>query len=121
MKSLDTDALFNEWNAALKTQDAERVVALYSQSAILLPTLSNQVCRSPQEIKDYFSQFLKLRPQGRIVEADSRRFGEIAINSGVYTFEFEEETLVSARFTFVYHWDGENWKIIEHHSSRFPE
>ena len=54
-------------------------------------------------------------------ESNVRRFGDIAINSGVYTFTFKDGVSVQARFTYVYQWDGERWMIIEHHSSAMPE
>jgi hypothetical protein len=50
-----------------------------------------------------------------------RVFGQIAINSGIYTFSFNDGASVQARYTFVYRWNGERWMIIEHHSSQMPE
>lgn len=52
-----------------------------------------------------------------------RLFGAIAINSGVYTFTFKasEPKKVQARFTFVCQWMGDEWRIIEHHSSGMSE
>ena len=35
-------ALFDLWNQALQTGDARKVVALYAERSILLPTLSNK-------------------------------------------------------------------------------
>jgi uncharacterized protein (TIGR02246 family) len=114
-------SLFDEWNEALKTGDAKKVTNLYDTDAILLPTVSNKVRHNHKEIEDYFIHFLSNNPVGKIVEANIRIFDSLAINSGVYTFTFKNETSVSARFTFVYKRNGENWKIIEHHSSQMPE
>lgn len=50
-----------------------------------------------------------------------RVFGDLAINSGLYTFTFADGSTVAARFTFVYRRSGDRWQIIEHHSSRMPE
>ena len=114
-------ALFDKWNAALQTGEPKNVVALYETNAILLPTVSNQVRHNHAEIEDYFVAFCAKGPQGKIDESNVRTFGDVAINSGVYTFTFKDGAQVQARFTYVYRWNGQDWKIIEHHSSAMPE
>lgn len=113
--------LFEEWNKALQTGNPETVAALYEYNAILLPTVSNKVRHNHEEIIDYFVHFLKKEPVGKIDEANIRIFGDIAINSGVYTFTLKGGQSVTARYTYVYRWNGQSWKIIEHHSSQLPE
>ena len=118
----DIASLFDEWNSALQTGNPKNVAALYEEgTAILLPTISNRVRHNHEEIEDYFVQFLAKGPKGRIDEANIRIFGQLAINSGLYTFAFEDGSAVQARFTFVYRWNGERWMIVEHHSSGMPE
>jgi uncharacterized protein (TIGR02246 family) len=114
-------ALFEQWNNALQTHIPKNITALYKDNAVLLPTISNNVCRSHQEIEDYFINFMALGPVGKIDLANIRIFDRIAINSGVYTFTFKDGKTVEARFTFVYQWDGRRWLIISHHSSQMPE
>ena len=97
------------------------MTALYAEDAILLPTVSNQVRHNHAEINDYFVNFLKKGPSGEIDESNVRIFDNLAINSGVYTFSFSDGSKVQARFTYVYHHNGSEWKIIEHHSSQLPE
>lgn len=112
---------FEAWNSALQTGEPGNVAALYASDGILLPTLSNKVRHNHEEIKDYFVHFLAKGPVGKIDEANVRLFGEIAINSGVYTFTFKDGSAAQARFTFVYRKDGDRWMITEHHSSQMPE
>ncbi len=114
-------SLFDQWNSALQTGDPKKVAALYASNGILLPTVSNKVRRTPSEIEDYFVHFLAKGPQGKIDQANVRTFADIAINSGVYTFSFNDGAKVQARYTFVYRWNGMIWQIIEHHSSQMPE
>jgi len=114
-------ALFDEWNNALQTGDPEKVTALYETNGILLPTVSNKVRHNHAEIEDYFVHFLAKGPQGKIDESNIRTFGQIAINSGIYTFSFKDGSSVQARFSFVYRWNGQRWMIVEHHSSITPE
>jgi len=121
MSKNEITALFDEWNDALQTGDPKQVAALYETNGILLPTVSNKVRHNHAEIEDYFVHFLAKGPMGKIDESNVRTFGEVAINSGVYTFTFKDNSEVSARFTFVYRWNGERWMIIEHHSSQMPE
>ena len=121
MSQNDITALFDQWNAAIQTGDPKTVAALYESNGILLPTLSNKVRHNHEEIEDYFVRFLANGPVGKIDEGKIRTFGEMAINSGIYTFSFKDGTSVSARFTFVYRWNGQRWMIVEHHSSAMPE
>ena len=121
MNEKEIKALFDEWNGALGTGDPQKVAKLYETNSILLPTVSNQVRHNHSEIEDYFVHFCAKGPVGKIDEANVRTFGQLAINSGVYTFTFKDGSAVQARFTFVYRWNGQRWMIVEHHSSRMPE
>ena len=113
--------LFETWNKALQTGNPKTVAELYEYNAILLPTVSNKVRHTHEEIEDYFVHFLAKEPVGKIDEENIRTFGDIAINSGVYTFTFKDGQSVTARFTYVYRWNGQDWKIVEHNSSQMPE
>jgi len=121
MSKNDIRELFEEWNKALQTGNPKAVAALYEYNAILLPTVSNQVRHTHEEIEDYFVNFLAKGPVGKIDEENIRTFSDMAINSGVYTFTFKDGQSVTARFTYVYRWNGQDWKIVEHHSSQMPE
>ncbi len=121
MTKHEITALFDEWNSALQTGNPKNVSALYESNGILLPTVSNKVRHNHEEIEDYFVHFLAKGPKGKIDEANVRTFGDVAINSGVYTFTFDDGAAVQARFTFVYRWNGQRWLIVEHHSSQMPE
>jgi uncharacterized protein (TIGR02246 family) len=121
MENSEIMALFDEWNNALQTGDPKSVASLYATDAILLPTVSNKVRHNHDEIEDYFVHFLAKEPQGKIDESNIRIFGDLAINSGVYTFTFKGGATVQARFTYVYRWNSQRWMIIEHHSSAMPE
>ncbi len=121
MSESEIVALFDEWNNALKTGNPKNVVALYESNGVLLPTVSNKVRHNHAEIEDYFVHFLAKGPEGKIDEANVRTFGDIAINSGVYTFSFKDGAVVQARFSFIYRWNGQRWMIVEHHSSQMPE
>ena len=121
MSGHEIESLFDEWNLALQTGEPQNVAALYETNGILLPTVSNMVRHNHEEIADYFAHFLEKGPVGKIDESNVRTFGQLAINSGIYTFTFKDGSAVQARFTFVYRWNGARWLIVEHHSSKMPE
>lgn len=114
---------FEMWNNALQTGDPDNVAACYAEDAILLPTVSAKVRHNHEEIRDYFVHFLAKKPYGKITEQNIRIYGDMAINSGLYTFTLTDgnaQADVAARFTFVYRKYDDGWLIIEHHSSILP-
>jgi uncharacterized protein (TIGR02246 family) len=111
------------WCESITGGDAGKVMELYAEDAVLVPTLSGDPIRDRIGIRDYFVAFLAKNPIARLVESSPRTFGEIAVCSGLYTFDLvgdRSRTVVDARFTFVYRLIDERWLIIEHHSSARP-
>lgn len=120
----DIEKLFNQWNASLQTGSPEKVASNYADDAILIPTISNKIRHNHEEIKIYFEHFLTKKPVAIIDEENIMIFGDIAINSGLYTFDIVlggEHEKIKARYTFVYHKVDGRWLIVEHHSSVLPE
>ena len=114
-------ALFDRWNASLRTGDPRRVVANYAPNSILLPTVSNRARFTIAEKEEYFTHFLMRRPEGsiddRLIEVDCNS----ATDAGLYTFRFADGTKVKARYSFSYKKVGSEWLITSHHSSAMPE
>ena len=116
----------DRWFAALKTGDPDQVTSLYARDAILLSTLKGDVKQGHRKIRRYFEKdFLPRHPSGTAVESHTRLMGRVAVNSGIYRFQVDGKDggriSVEARFTFVYQWLENDWKIVEHHSSLNPE
>ena len=115
-------ALFDRWNDSLKTGDPAKVVDNYAERSILLPTVSNKPRLTREEKEDYFVHFLVNEPVGTIDMRHIDISGDIAVDSGLYSFSFSKTgDVVNARYSFVYKWDGSQWLIISHHSSAMPE
>ncbi len=115
-------ALFDRWNQSLQTGDPQKVVANYAERSILLPTVSNKPRLTPAEKADYFRHFLENQPSGEINLRQIEIGGNMAVDSGLYTFYFAKTgEKVRARYSFTYRWDGKQWLIISHHSSAMPE
>jgi len=116
---------FDTWLAAVSSGSPDAVMKLYVTDAVLLPTLSPKVHNTPELRKDYFNVFTaKENLKGTVNEQHIRVFGNIAVNSGLYTFTFTEKNkivTVPARFSFVYQKTPQGWMIVDHHSSKLPE
>nr|WP_232080911.1 nuclear transport factor 2 family protein [Variovorax sp. SRS16] len=115
-------ALFDRWNQSLQTGDAHKVVANYAEKSILLPTVSNTPRLNAAQKLDYFEHFLENKPFGRIDFRTIEIGCNTAVDAGLYTFKFAKTgAVVEARYTYTYHWDGNQWLITSHHSSAMPE
>ena len=66
----EVKGLFNLWNDALATLDPKEVASRYAKTSVLLPTVSDTPRTSFAAIEDYFVHFLKLEPQGEILESN---------------------------------------------------
>ncbi|KAL7578678.1 hypothetical protein ACA910_009817 [Epithemia clementina (nom. ined.)] len=115
-------ALFQLWNDALATGDSRIVARRYSSDPILLPTVSDIPRTDYDGIKDYFDTFLKLQPQGVILDGKIRIGNGWAQDAGIYEFTMGATgAKVKARYSFVYLYENGQWKILHHHSSQMPE
>lgn len=121
----DVASVTQAWADAMTSHDIERVVALYDSDAVLWGTRSPTVRDKPQAVHDYFN-LLKTVPasyKAVLGEQHIRIYGDMAINTGNYTFsEIHDgkEVLRPARYSFVYHNRGGRWLIVDHHSSAVP-
>ncbi len=115
-------ALFDRWNQVLQTGDTRKIVSLYAERSILLPTLSNKPRLTPSEKEEYFIHFTEKRPFAKIDFREIEIGCNMAVDSGLYTFTFAKTgEVVSGRYSFTYRWDGSQWVIVSHHSSLMPE
>ncbi|MEM5439515.1 nuclear transport factor 2 family protein [Paraburkholderia diazotrophica] len=114
-------ALFDRWNDSLKTGNPDKVVANYAPHSILLPTVSNKPRVTTEEKVDYFRHFLENKPVGTIDFREIMIECNTAIDAGLYSFKFGDGSVVKARYTFTYEWNGNKWLITTHHSSKMPE
>ena len=76
--------LFDLWNGALATKNPEKVAARYSKQGVLLPTVSDVPRTDNPGIVDYFTNFLKLEPQGKIESGNIIVGTNWAQDAGIY-------------------------------------
>jgi uncharacterized protein (TIGR02246 family) len=119
------EALGQAWGEALASRDPQNITALYSPEAVLLATFVDEL-DTPPELLEYFDGLTQREGLSvQFNEQNIRILDENTVsNSGLYTFSFVEngETVfVPARYTFLYEKQGDQWLIVEHHSSVRPE
>lgn len=116
----------DKWVEAVTTTNPGTVANLYAKEAVFWGTVSPFLRTTPKGVKDYFEHFMRLEHLNAIYYNPMVRvYGDIAINSGYYTFfhEIDGKMMnISARYTFVYRKNQNGkWMIIDHHSSAVPQ
>ena len=122
----DVAAATQAWADAMTSHDVDRVLALYDSEAVLWGTRSPTLRDSPAALRDYFNILRTVPSSYKAVlgEQRVRIYGDMAINSGTYTFSEVrdgKEITRPARFSFVYRNRNGRWLIVDHHSSAVPE
>ncbi len=112
------------WASAYNSHSVENVLARYHQDAVFWGTGSAIIRDTPTAIREYFSGLAnRLNAEVEIGDSKVRRIGDIGFNSGIYIFKDMRngETISRpARFSFAYRLVGNEWMIIDHHSSASP-
>ena len=120
------EAQFTRFNQAWATGSPDRVTSLFSRAAVLLPTVSNTPRTDHAGIRDYFVSFLKAQPVGSIETSNVRIGCNTASRTGTWTVRLTDPATrqardVKARYSFIYVYEGGQWKIDHLHSSMMPE
>ena len=110
---------------ALESSDLAPISMLYESHARMWGASSDKLLVGQEEIKSYYHYFITEKKDFKLYfeQQDIRIFGEIAINTGTYSFSWEngkKRARKEARFTLVYRKIGRDWIIVEHHSSSRP-
>jgi uncharacterized protein (TIGR02246 family) len=121
----DVGAATQAWIDGMNSHSGERVVALYDAEAVLWGTRSATLRDTPATVRDYFKILQTVPSSYKVVlgEQRIRIYGDIAINTGTYTFSEDRDgkpITRPARFSFVYRNRDGRWLIIDHHSSAVP-
>jgi uncharacterized protein (TIGR02246 family) len=114
-----------KWGKTLGQNDPDRIVLLYATDGVLWGTLSPTVRADRAALRDYFVTASKALPSLKVKFGEQliRVYGSTAVNTGYYTFSYIEggETrTMPARYSFTFVKQGENWMIVDHHSSAMP-
>ena len=121
----DVAAATAKWGETLGQDDPDKVLALYAADAVLWGTLSPTVRSDRAALRDYFVSAFKILPGLKVSFGEQliRVYGNTAVNTGYYTFAYTkdgEPKTLPARYSIVFVKDGQNWMIVDHHSSAMP-
>ena len=115
----------DRWTTVLAENNPDTIVALYSKDAVLWGTLSPTVRSDPAALKAYFVAAFQTLPKLTVKFGEQliRVYGDTAVNTGYYTFSFTkdgEAKSLPARYSLTYVKEGNDCKIVDHHSSAMP-
>ena len=118
-------AATQKWGAIFAQNNPDTILALYDKNAVLWGTLSPTVRSDPGALKAYFVGAFGALPKATVKFGDQliRVYGNTAVNTGYYTFSYVkdgEAKSIPARYSLTYVKDGNDWKIVDHHSSSVP-
>jgi uncharacterized protein (TIGR02246 family) len=121
----DVAAATAKWGETLAQNDPDKVVSLYASDAVLWGTLSPTVRGDRTALRDYFVGAFKVLPSLKVSFGEQlvRVYGDTAVNTGYYTFSYTkdgEPKTLPARYSLVFVKNGQNWMIVDHHSSTMP-
>ncbi len=129
--STKPQTLYQAWTGAMESRDIDRVLDLYDRNdSALWGTLANELKIGRDAIRTYFDSFLDR--SSLAIETLNIFYRQpsktIVLANGAYAFrlgglsESDPITKIQARFSFVFRKsiDCEDWKILDHHSSKFP-
>jgi uncharacterized protein (TIGR02246 family) len=121
----DVETAVQAWADAYNSHEPERVVARYHPEAAFWGTTSPTLRTTPTDVAAYFAGLAR-RPNARVSigEKTVRIVGSVAIVTGTYTFTDRvdgEDVTRPARFSFVLEQTGDDWLLVQHHSSRMPD
>jgi hypothetical protein len=113
------------WADAFNKCDPARLAALYDSEAVLWGTVAPAIISTPLGIRQYFDRACAAPtpPKVEFTEQLIRVHGHTANNSGSYTFTGMRDgkpTPFPARYSMTLRKTGEQWLIVDHHSSLRP-
>ena len=114
-----------KWATVFAENNPDTIMALYSKDAVLWGTLSPTVRSDPAALKAYFVGAFQALPKATVKFGDQliRVYGDTAVNTGYYTFSYTKDAetkSIPARYSLTFIKEGNDCKIVDHHSSTVP-
>lgn len=118
--------VLQEWMKGINTADVEKLLSLYNDKAVLIPTFSNRLLDTKEKIKDYFIKVGSKEQLSIALHDNTVITQELAENlfsvSGIYNWRFDidgELFNFEARFSYIIDL-SKDCPILHHHSSQIP-
>ena len=116
----------NLWISRVNELAVEDLLDLYAESAVLLPTFSNDLLTGKSDIRSYFEELSGQQQIEVSVDQQSivtQRFSDnLQAISGIYRWRLgtdDKAMAIEARFTFILDLSISS-PILHHHSSQLP-
>lgn len=120
------EAILYEWMDAVNTGNVPTLTGLYHPNAVLIPTFSSRLLKTPEMIEDYFVR-LGAREELSVALHEktviSQYFGDqMYALSGIYCWRFSiDGELLNFEARFSYMLDLKQPRpVLHHHSSQIP-
>ncbi|MFA6597094.1 MAG: DUF4440 domain-containing protein [Ignavibacteriaceae bacterium] len=118
--------ILTEWMQAVNKRDIETLLSFYNKNAVLIPTFSNKLLTTPEDIRDYFVKLgnrdeLSVSLHDKTLNIQLIR-NDIYSLSGIYCWKLtidRESFTFEARFSYTIDASLAN-PILNHHSSQIP-
>lgn len=118
--------ILKKWLGAVNSGDVENLLDLYDSQAVLIPTFSNRLLNTRDDLRKYFEKLgakkeLSIELHEKTLITQNLQ-NEISLISGIYNWRFavDEELLnFEARFSYTLDLSKPN-PILHHHSSQIP-
>lgn len=118
--------ILQAWIDGINTADIKKLINLYDENAVLIPTFSNRILDTKEKIKDYFEKLgnrdqlsIKLHDKTVIIQKIAE---QIFVLTGNYNWRFSVDTELfnfEARFSFIIDLSKKR-PVLNHHSSQIP-
>ena len=114
------------WMQGVNTADVELLLSLYDEKAVLIPTFSNRILKTPEQLRNYFERLGAREGLSIILHDKTLTVQPIETDlfalSGLYNWRFtvDGELLnFEARFSYLLDMRKKS-PIVHHHSSQIP-
>jgi hypothetical protein len=115
-----------KWIEAVNHGDIEKLLSLYDNQSVLIPTFSNRLLNTPDKQKDYFEKLASREELSVTLHEKTLIVQElqnyIFALSGIYNWRFNvdgEPINFEARFSYTFDLSKSS-PILHHHSSQIP-
>lgn len=112
------------WETAVESGSIDKIMSLYDKDAIMFSVFAVKPLETPKALRDYYKKVVANPDINvNVTESHPRQFGNVAINSGLYTLSYTQDgetVTIPSRFSFTYLLKDGKWMIMDHHSSKVP-
>jgi hypothetical protein len=118
--------ILNLWASFFNAKNLDGILDTYASNGVLLATFNKDILQGRDNIRPYFIDLFKKENLRVIFEPNCivTHLEEGYVISGNYTFSFTENGVLNqedARYSYVVEMRGNQFKIVNHHSSVRPK